>query len=405
MTGTIVAQALPIAISPILARMYSPEDFGVLALFMAFATVFGSIANARYEMAIVIPKSEKEALSIFLLGLIVSGGLSLFLFIIVLIFHGPILSLFDNKEISIWLYFVPLSVLGIGIYNSLNFYNTRVSNFKNIAKSNVVKSTILVLLNLVIGFFKNGPIGLVVGQIVSYFSGNLKLYKAVSNNNNIVKEITLKDIKEIAIKYKDFPKFTMPSTLANVLSQNLTSVVTSILFNIKTLGLYSFALRVMGSPSLLIGKAFSQVYINEASKQRREYGNATQVFNNTLKKLLLISVPIFFVVFFIAEDAFAIIFGEEWRVAGLYAKILIPLFWARFITAPISVTNSVFEKQKISLYWQLGLLTLTILIFLLAFLYKVDFQTFLYYYSGILSTYYIFFIFILKKVSSGSLSN
>jgi O-antigen/teichoic acid export membrane protein len=197
----------------------------------------------------------------------------------------------------------------------------------------------------------------------------------------------------------------MPSTLANVLSQNLTSVITSVLFNVKTLGLYSFGLRIIGSPSMLIGKAFSQVYISEASKQRREYGNATQVFNNTLKKLLIISVPIFIIAFFVIEEVFAFVFGEQWRVAGIYAQILIPLFWAKFVTAPISVTNSVFEKQKISLYWQVGLLIISLLIFLFTYLVKLKFETFLYYYSGILTLYYVFFIFILKKVSRGQQKN
>ena len=260
MTGTIVAQALPIAVSPILSRIYTPEDFGILALFMALAVVFGSIANARYEMAIVIPESEKEALSIFFLGLIISGFISLLLFVIVFVFHDGILQLLDNKDISLWLYFVPISVLGIGIYNSLNFYNTRINNFNNIATSNVVKSTVLVFLNFLLGFFKNGPAGLVIGQVVSYFSGNIKLSKAVYSKKEIIKEISIADIKTIAFKYKDFPKFTMQSTLANVLSQNLTSVITSVLFNVKTLGLYSFGLRIIGSPSMLIGKAFSQVY-------------------------------------------------------------------------------------------------------------------------------------------------
>jgi len=36
MTGTTIAQAIPIAISPILTRIYTPEDFGVFALNILF---------------------------------------------------------------------------------------------------------------------------------------------------------------------------------------------------------------------------------------------------------------------------------------------------------------------------------------------------------------------------------
>ncbi len=47
MTVTTIAQAIPIAISPILTRIYTPEDFGVFALFLAILGVFSVVASAR----------------------------------------------------------------------------------------------------------------------------------------------------------------------------------------------------------------------------------------------------------------------------------------------------------------------------------------------------------------------
>ncbi len=43
MTGTTIAQAIPVAISPILTRLYSPDDFGVLALFMSIPLIFSTM--------------------------------------------------------------------------------------------------------------------------------------------------------------------------------------------------------------------------------------------------------------------------------------------------------------------------------------------------------------------------
>ena len=68
MTGTTIAQAIPIAISPILTRLYTPKDFGVLALFVAITSIFGSIANGRYELAIMLPKKDEDAVNILALG-------------------------------------------------------------------------------------------------------------------------------------------------------------------------------------------------------------------------------------------------------------------------------------------------------------------------------------------------
>lgn len=56
MTGETIAQAIPTAISLILTRIYTFENFGVFALFAAIADIFGSIANGRYKLAIMLPK-------------------------------------------------------------------------------------------------------------------------------------------------------------------------------------------------------------------------------------------------------------------------------------------------------------------------------------------------------------
>ncbi|SVD81723.1 uncharacterized protein METZ01_LOCUS434577, partial [marine metagenome] len=90
-TGTTIAQAIPIAISPILTRIYTPEDFGVLALFISITTILGTIANGRYELAIVLPKRDNNALELTALSIIITIGFSLLLVILVILFHDSLL--------------------------------------------------------------------------------------------------------------------------------------------------------------------------------------------------------------------------------------------------------------------------------------------------------------------------
>jgi len=110
MTGTTIAQAIPIAISPILTRIYTPEDFGIFAIFLAITLIIGSIANGRYELAIMIPKKDEDAINIFALGFIITTSISLLLLVLVLIFQTYFIFLLKNEEIGVWLYFVPISV-------------------------------------------------------------------------------------------------------------------------------------------------------------------------------------------------------------------------------------------------------------------------------------------------------
>jgi len=72
MTGTGLAQAIPVAISPILTRLYSPEDFGTFAVYMAVVSIASVLVTGRYELAIMLPKNDRDALHIVVL----SAGLS-----------------------------------------------------------------------------------------------------------------------------------------------------------------------------------------------------------------------------------------------------------------------------------------------------------------------------------------
>jgi len=110
MTGTTIAQAIPIAFTPILTRLYTPKDFGVLGLFVAITSILSVIANGRYELAIMLPEKDIDAINIVALGAIISTALSVVILIIVLLFHNVIAKKLGNSSIEPWLYFIPITV-------------------------------------------------------------------------------------------------------------------------------------------------------------------------------------------------------------------------------------------------------------------------------------------------------
>ena len=399
MTGTTIAQAIPIAISPILTRIYTPDDFGVLALFMAITAITGSIANAKYEQAIVLPKNDKEAINIVALGIFIALALSFFLFIIILIFNSQIVYLLGDNRIKIWLYLVPISTLFLGIYNSLNFYNIRKKKFKNISISSVTKSSSLGIVQVGIGLLHSSPLGLIIGQITSFFSGNLILYKALKEENKDFKrDINEMDMKKLAKKYKKFPTFSMPSIFLNTLNLNIVNFLISSIFSITTLGFYSLTQRIIGIPARVIGNSFSQVYFQKATQEFHKTGRTNKIFIKTLKKMALIALPIFLVLFLIAEPVFAFVFGEEWRIAGTYARILVPLAFVRFITTSMP-TFVIHEKQQLGLFFNIILLLITLITFFIGKYYDITFNQVLLMLSILLSLLYLFLLIIYYKVS------
>ncbi len=401
MTGTTFAQAIPIAISPILTRMYSPEDFGVLALFVSITSIFGSIANARYELAIVLPVKDEDAINITVLCIVVAMCISIVLLIPILFFKDCLVLKLGNKDIAPWLYLVPLSVFLVGMFKALNYFHVRTKGFKDIARATINKSTAAAAAQLGLGVIKSGATGLITGQMLSFITGNTVLFRNILARKELLKAINKQDIKRLALRYIDFPKFSMWSILANTLSYNLVNIFISNLFGAATLGFYSLGNRVLGSPASLVGNSIGQVYFQRATEEKQKTGSATKVFLNTTKSLVMIGLPPFLVLFFILEDLFAFVFGDEWRIAGTYAKIMLPLYFVNFVTSPVTTTNSVFEKQKISLIWQLSLLFVSITIIATAKVFGFNTIMFMRTFSIASMSLYIILWFILLRVSRG----
>ena len=402
LTGTTIAQAIPIAVSPILTRIYSAEDFGVLALFIAVSSILSSIATGRYEMAIMLPEKDEDAINVAALGIIISICLSLLMVFPAVFLNDTISEALNNKEIGFFLYFVPVVILLTGIFNVLNYLNTRKKLYKDIAKANVFKSVGLVAVQLSVGFIKSGATGLISGQIASHFISSYRLAVNTAKNYDLT-NINKSKIKAVGKRYINFPKYSMWAILANSLAQNVTNILISIYYSVATLGFYSLAQKLLGMPSTLIGRSIGQVYFQQAVIEKQKTGKAVDTFNSTSKKLFIFSFVVFVPLYFVLPLAFEIAFGTDWRVAGEYAQIALPFVAMQFIAATLSNTNSVFEKQKISLIWQIGLSSISIGLILIAQVYSLDFTTFIQLFSICLFLYYAILYLIVWNVARGKL--
>ena len=128
--GSAIAFGILILASPITSRLFGPQEFGLAALFMSGATILGSIACLRYEMAIVLPKKDKDAASLFVLcGMILIVTTTLTATFSLLL--GPrILSYLGVDELKPYLWLFPIYVILIGMQFLLRIWHTRYRRFR-----------------------------------------------------------------------------------------------------------------------------------------------------------------------------------------------------------------------------------------------------------------------------------
>lgn len=222
-SGTALAQLIPFIIAPILSRIYSPEEFGRLALYISIIQTLGVISSGRYELAIMLPKRQAEAVKITILSIIVTILFSIIILILTCIFSKQVAIALGDEKLELWLYLVPLSTLLIGIFNALNYFNTREKKFKTIAVANIVKSFGANFMQLGLGLLRFTEGGLIVGQSTSHLFGNLKMLKVFLKFKDEIKRVKKIELIELAKRYKDFPKFSTWGIFLNMFSLNITN--------------------------------------------------------------------------------------------------------------------------------------------------------------------------------------
>ncbi len=362
MTGTTIAQAIPIAISPILTRLYSPEEFGHFALYMAVATIVSVLVTGRYELAILLPRQDKDALHITALAIVLSIAISAVLLLVVLFFAQSIAALLGDVALAPWLYWVPASTLLLGIYQSINYWSNRKAQYKLLAISRTVQTGSAALAQLGSAIAGSGATGLVGGQITGQALATGLLSRMIWREDRGLIN-ALRPLRSLALakKYIDFPKFMIIGQLANVSSGYMPIFLLTMFYGSAIAGFYSLSLRVIMLPMGLIGGAIGDVYRENAAAVYKNKGNCYDVFLKTVAYLAAISFVVVLPILLAGPEIFSIIFGENWRAAGEMASILAVMVFFQGISSPISQTIFLARMLKFDLAWQILRFGLSIL--------------------------------------------
>lgn len=399
-SGNLIAQMIPFLIEPIIARIYDPADFAVLALYISIANLFSIIATGRYEMAIVLPLEERKAANVLGLSLIITVFVSVISFLVVWLFNAHISQILESDEIGRYLYFVPISVFFTGWYQSLNYWAIRKKNFKNVTYSRVTQTVTNSGLNLAFGIAKLKALGLMIayltGQVLAIFP---LIYKFLRDDIKVVKWFSKKEMKEQAIVYKDFPKINSIHAFSDIIRQSTVVFLISSFFGDVVLGLYSRSFRLLFAPTSIIGSAIGQVFYQKASLEYKEHGNIRPLVKKTIFSLAMIAIPVFTLSMLFGDEIFAFVLGEKWRVAGEYAQILSPWVCVTFIVAPISQIPLIVGKQKT--FFLLSLIggSIIILSIVYAGVFANDIKVGFYIISALEVIYYSYLIYWIIKIS------
>ncbi len=391
-SGTAGAQVIAFAAMPIITRIYSPSDFGVLSIFIAILSLLVPFATFRYSVAIPLPRRSQTAVSVLALSVLLSFAVAIFMTIVLFFSADYIFVLFSVSVLSQYWWLLPIALLGAGVYETLVSWSTREKQFKIIAKTKMTQSIASSIVKIVLGFLAFKPFGLLIGHVVAQVAG---IGSIVSQSQAVFlqnkKHITLSRIFFLAKRYSDFPKYQIASRFLLAFASQAPLMFVAWLYDSEITGQLALSLMVLGIPIALIGSTMGQAYYGEIAKiGKKNVSKIKEITFSLIKKLFVLSIMPFLVLLLFGEVLFSFIFGVNWAQAGVFSSILAFYLVAQFISSPFVNVLNLYEKQSLFLQINLVRVFLMFLIFGTTFYFQFSTITMIWAYSIVLSLHYFY---------------
>lgn len=346
MTGASVAQAISLLISPILTRLYTPEAFGEYSIYLQIVTIGVVLATLRYENAILFSKLHIEANNIFAgIGLI-NLAVCFVVALVTFYFIHPLNELLSLSKNSYGLTIVGFAIFLSAIIQSAQFYLNRFRRYKAFTQGKITQVTGTAIAS--ISLSQLGAIGLVFGHLLGNFLGTIVLLLKIlrGKTKSFGHSISKTQIQKSLYQHKRFPIFNTWHAFLNTLSAALPVFVLGAYFNPALVGFYALGLRVIQMPIGLITQSFTNVTSEKIySDYQRKQVDADKIKRNILKALASL-LPVLILGMLLAPKIFEIVFGNEWRQAGVYLQIVAPWIFMTLFASPLAFVPQMVNLQS-----------------------------------------------------------
>lgn len=350
-SGNGVAMVLPFILAPLISRIYTPEDFAGYELFVKILTLIAVVSSLRFEMAILLPASDKESKNLTKLSFELLLLFSVLSGILVIPFREKIGQLLDNPQLPGLLWLLPLAIFVTGAIKILTQFLIRQKSFKVLATNKIIASGGNNLSKYLIGLKFPIAIGLAWGHILGLVLPIVALFRQKSVRRLPAELRKLKfSRKALFSKYRDFPRVNTFHVLVEEGQEALLLFLISAYYGEIIIGVFAFAMRYLRIPLAVFGTSVAQVLNEKLASDRNSGINIRPAVTRIILILAAVCILPFTVLCFYGEPVFSFVFSAEWSEAGRYAQYLAPWLFLYFVESPVSMLPLIVNKQR-SFFW------------------------------------------------------
>ena len=338
--GTLAGQVVTFVALPILARIYSPAEFGVYSLALTISALALPLAVLRLDRALLLPPLESTTKSLLWAGtafaIVIASLVGAGTWVFGTFGRDPLVSVLVALLLltsAIVALLVPLASRE-GRYGSLGMRTAAQS----------VSSTGAQFGFGVAGFTSAGLIGgAVVGSSVGV--ALLSPYaRRLRGRTSIAK------ICASLRSYWRFPAIFMPIAFLTLLAQQTPLLFGASVFGLDAAGVIGMAERVVAIPVALLGLAVGTVFESEIARSlRARSGGLVRRYLQTSLVLAVVGLVAGAALAIAAPWGLTLLFGEEWSVAGQVAQVMSIVVVTRLVVSATKNLTQLLQRGLDSL--------------------------------------------------------
>lgn len=294
-------------ISAILARLLTPDDYGVIAIaavFILFFTIFSDMGVGRAVIQFR-DLTCNDLADIF--GF--TFWLSLLLGICFFVASYPIAAFYENELLVSVCQLLALQVVFVtlNVVPSALLYKEKL--FKTIAIRDFVIQIACGLISIVIAFKGGGVYSLLISPILGTLASFLvNIYQMPIPIHFI---ISLKPLKTIF----SFSSFQFLSSVIGYIGNSLDRILIGKLISLSDLGYYEKAFRVIQLPVQSINGVINPVLYPYLADSQGDLDRMYTIFNRINRLMVTLAFPLAAILCICSREIIFILYGPQWERA------------------------------------------------------------------------------------------
>ena len=347
--GAAVGQAIMVAATPIVSRLYGPHAYGALAVFGSILTIASILVTFRFEVTIPLPKEDEEARDILVLALTLAFFAAGLVCLSLLIWRFLTKAADTDPSFRHLVWTLPLGMLGIGCYQSLAYWATRKRLYRSISATRVNQSIASVGTQILLHRLPPPGLGLMVAYIVGQAVGVRPLFLAFRASSPKGHLPSLAKLVSLARKYFKLSAYGSATAIAIAIGSGLPSLLLAKVYGLEAAGIYLMASRVFALPAQMVGAAVSQVFMGETSQRLRENPRSVPEYFHAVHRNLMWLGGCVLVLGGISPLVLPWILGAKWHAVGAIAVILAPMAAMEISVSPLYNITVIGNRPKLQL--------------------------------------------------------